>query len=120
MEIKKVYFHINGKPENTTTDMDVKDNYIMASLDYTKGAGYTWSIRPIGQYTVKSDDGDYLMNRLTVYILKNNEEIYKECLVPCKRSGKAKEREAIEMFDSNVLAAVKNRLGYDVEKEMIL
>ncbi len=115
--IKDVFFHINGKPENTTTDMNVKDNYIMASLDYTKGTGYTWSIRPIGQYTVKTDDGDYIMNRLTVYILKDNEEIYKEILVPCKRSGKAKEREATELFDSNVVSAITNRLGYDIEME---
>ena len=122
MEIKKVYFHINGKPENTTTDMNVKDNYIMASLDYTKGIGYTWSIRPIGQYTIYDDKyGNALMNVISFGLLSSMpKEIWRECLVKCGRRGKAKEREAIEIFDSNVLAAVKNRLGYDVEKEMIL
>lgn len=117
MSIKTIYFHIKGKPLNTTNDQNVTDNYIMASIDYTKGIGYTWSIRPIGQYTVHDDKyGDYVMNRLTVYVLKDNLEIWRECLVPTQRKGKAKEREAVELFDSNVLSAIKNRLGYDIEE----
>ena len=114
-QIKSNYFHIKGKQLNTTNDQNVTDNYILASLDYTKGIGYTWSIRPIGQYTVYTEDGDFLMNRLTVYILKDNKEIYKECLVGCKRSGKAKQKEAEELYDSNVISAITNRLGYEID-----
>ena len=117
MEIRKEYFHIKGKPLNTTGDPGVTDNYILATLDYTKGSGYTWSIRPIGQYTVKTDDGDFLMNRMTIYILKDNKEIYKECLVPCQRKGKVKQKEAEELFEGNVVAAIENRLGYKIDKE---
>lgn len=116
MNIKTMYFHIKGKPLNTINDQNVTDNYIMADLDYVKGRGYAWSIRPIGQYTAGDDKyGYYLMNRLTVYILKDNEEIYKEIIVPCSRRGKAKEREAIELFNCNVYSAIKHRLKYDVE-----
>ena len=116
MEIRKEYFHIKGKPLNTTGDPGVTDNYILATLDYTKGSGYTWSIRPIGQYTVKTDDGDFLMNRMTIYILKDNKEIYKECLVPCQRKGKVKQKEAEELFEGNVVAAITHRLGYEIDK----
>lgn len=118
MSIKTCYFHIKGKPDNTTRDQNVTDNYIMADLDYVKGRGYAWSIRPIGQYTAGNDKyGYYLMNRLTVYVLKDNKEIYKEILVPCSRRSKTKEREAIELFDSNVVSAIIHRLGYDVDLE---
>lgn len=118
MSIKTIYFHIKGKPFNTIQDQDVKDNYVMACLDYVKGKGYTWSIRPIGQYTIHDDKyGDIVMNRLTVYILRDNPEIYKELLVKCSRKGKAKEREAIELFDNNVRNAITHRLGYDIEEE---
>ena len=116
--IKTVYFHIKGKPFNTVNDQDVVDNYVMASLDYTKGIGYTWSIRPIGQYTIKDDKyGDCVMNRLTVYVLKDNPEIWRECLVPAQRKGKAKEREATEYFNSYVVSTIIHRLGYDIETE---
>lgn len=114
-QIKSNYFHIKGKPLNTTEDQNVTDNYILVSLDYTKGIGYTWSIRPIGQYTVYTEDGDFLMNRLTVYILKDNKEIYKECLISCKRPGKVKQKEAEELYDSNVISAITNRLGYEID-----
>lgn len=118
MSIKTIYFHIKGKPFNTIQDQGVKDNYVMACLDYVKGNGYTWSIRPIGQYTIHDDKyGDIVMNRLTVYILRDNPEIYKELLVECNRKGKTKEREAIELFDSNVRNVITCRLGYDIEEE---
>lgn len=115
-QIKVNYFHIKGKPYNTTNDQDVTDNYILATLDYTNGIGYTWSIRPIGQYTAGDDKYGYcLMNRMTVFLLKDNPEIYKECLVGCKRSGKAKQKEAEELYDSNVISAITNRLGYEID-----
>ena len=115
-QIKVNYFHIKGKPLNTTNDQNVTDNYILAALDYTKGVGYTWSIRPIGQYTAGDDKYGYcLMNRMTVFLLKDNPEIYKECLVGCKRPGKAKQKEAEELYDSNVISAITNRLGYEID-----
>ena len=118
MGVKTEYFHVKGTPLNTTTDMNVKKNYIMANLDYTKGKGYTWSIRPIGQYTIKDDKfGDAVMNVISFGLFSESpDEIYKECLVPCQRRGKAKEKEAIEYFDSNILSAITNRLGYDIER----
>lgn len=115
--IRKKYFHIKGKPVNTTENWNVVDNYILATLDYTKGRGYTWSMRPIGQYTTKTDEGSIIMNRMTVYVLKESKEIYKECLVPCKRQGKVKEKEAEELFEGNVVAAIENRLGYEIDEE---
>lgn len=116
MNIKTVYFHINGTPTNITDDCNVKDNYIMADLDYTKGKGYTWSIRPIGQYTIYDEKyGNAVMNRVTIHLNKNIPEIYDECLVSCNRRGKAKEREAIKLFNCNVYSAIKHRLKYDVE-----
>lgn len=115
--IREKYFHIKGKPVNTTEDQNVVDNYILATLDYTKGIGYTWSMRPIGQYTTKTDEGSIIMNRMTVYVLKESKEIYKECLVPCKRQGKVKEKEAEELFEGNVVAAIENRLGYEIDEE---
>lgn len=57
------------------------------------------------------------MNRLTIYVLKDNPEIWRECLVPTQRKGKAKEREATELFDSNVVSAIIHRFGYDIEME---
>lgn len=118
MSIKTVYFHIKGTPLNTTDDMHVKKNYMMANLDYTKGVGYTWSIRPIGQYTTRYDDGDILMNTISFGLFSETpDEIYRECLVKCQRKGKVKEREAIELFDSNVTSAIINRLGYDIDLE---
>ena len=115
-QIKSNYFHIKGKPLNTTNNQDVTDNYILASLDYTKGIGYTWSIRPIGQYTAGDDKYGYcLMNRMTVFLLKDNPEIYKECLVSCKRPGKVKQKEAEELYDSNIISAITNRLGYEID-----
>ena len=115
--IKEAYFHIKGTPTNETSDMSVKNNYIMANLEYVKGEGYTWSIRPIGQYTLYDDKyGNHVMNVISYGLLsKNNPEIWRECLVKCVRRGKAKEKEAVELFESNVICAIIYRLGYDIE-----
>lgn len=118
MAIKTLYAHIVGTPTDKTDDMNVKDNYIIATLDYTKGKGYTWSIRPIGQYTIyDAKYGNCVMNVISCGLFSTigqKPEIYRECLVECGRRGKAKEREAIELFDSNVFSAIKN-LGYETD-----
>ena len=121
--IKEAYFHIKGTPTKETTDMNIKRNYIMATLDYTKGKGYTWSMRPIGQHTVKDEKyGDAVMNVISYGLFSSiHPEIWRECLVECGRRGKAKEREAVELFEKNVVSAITDRLGYDIEidEEMI-
>lgn len=117
--IKEAYFHIKGTPTKETTDIGVKRNYIQAVLDYTKGKGYTWSIRPIGQYTVKDEEyGDAVMNVISYELFSSvHPEIWRECLVECGRRGKAKEREAMEYFETHVYSTIINRLGYDIDDE---
>lgn len=117
--IKEKYFHIKGTPDKTTTDNGVKRNYIYTTLEYIKGIGYTWSIRPTGRYTWKDEKyGDTVMNVISYGLLsKNNPEIWRECLIPCGRRSKLKEREAVELFDNNVVSAVTDRLGYTIDDE---
>lgn len=115
--IKELDFHIKGTPDYTTTDQHAK-NYINASLGYDKGKGYFWSIYREGRYTWHDDEyGDRVMRCFT---LGDKAPSLWEYLVPCNRAGKAREREAIELFESNVISAITHRLGYeidDVEKE---
>lgn len=118
--IREAYFHIKGTPTKETADMNERKNYVYAYLDYTKGKGYTWSIRPIGQHTYHDDIArkDFVMNVIAYGLFSNDfPEIYRECLVECGRRGKAREREAIELFDSNVVSAIIHRLGYNIDLE---
>lgn len=112
--IKEVFFHIKGTKDYTTTNQYVR-NYVRASLYYSKGRGYVWSIYRVGRYTWHDDEyGDMKMQCFT---LGDKAPSINECLLPCTRAGKAREREAVELFDSNVVSAITHRLGYDIEAE---
>jgi len=112
--IKDVYFHINGTPKQEEAFECVTDNYVHAYLLYVKGKGYCWSIHRCGKYIFHDDHTgeDVKMDSFKLY--DRSPSIY-ECLVPCNRAGKAREREAVELFDSNVFTAIRERLGYDTD-----
>ena len=112
--IREAYFHIKGTPTEETT-LQLNDNYVHAAIGYDKGKGYYWRISREGRFTVHDDVyGDHILHAFR--LCDPSPSLY-EFLVPCKRAGKAKEREAIELFDSNVVSAIIHRLGYDIELE---
>ena len=119
MSIITKYFHIKGTPTADTSDSGTHDNYIEAFLDYTKGKGYTWSIHPIGRYTIYDEKfGNAVMNAYSFGLFSEvgkKPEIYKECLVECNRRSKFKENLATVLFNQRVVEAVTDRLGYDIE-----
>lgn len=113
--IKQIYFHIKGTPKEDEVFETVTNNYVNAALGYDKGNGYYWRISRSGRYTIHTNEyGDYVMN--SFQLCDPAPSLY-ELLVPCKRAGKAREREAIELFDSNVVSAITDRLGYEIEME---
>lgn len=110
--IKEIYFHIKGTPHEDEVFETVTDNYVHAKVGYEKGKGYFWQINRSGRYTWQDGDINLILN---AFQLGDRAPFIHECLVPCGRAGKAKEREAIELFDSNVVSAIIHRLGYDIE-----
>ena len=115
--IKDLYFHIKGTPDKTATEREIKeDNYVWASLYYTKGEGYFWRIDTEKQYTWYDDHtGESIVMR--AYTLGRDKNWICEKLVPCKRQGKAKQKEAEVLFDAAVVAVITYRLGYEIDKE---
>ena len=111
MAIREMFFHIKGTPDKTTQDSRAR-NYISASLIYDKGHGYLWYIHRVGRYTWSDQYGDRVMQSYTIGDLAPS--IY-EYILPCTRAGKAREREAIELFDGSVVSAIIHRLGYEIE-----
>lgn len=113
--IKEKYFHIKGTPKEDEVFSTVTNNYVHAVLGYDKGKGYYWRISRSGKYTLRSNEyGDSVM---CCFRLSDPSPSLYELLVPCGRRGKAKEREAVELFDNNVVSAITDRLGYDIEEE---
>ena len=112
--IKDVYFHIKGTPKQNEVFKTVTDNYVSASLIYVKGKGYYWLIYRCGRYTLHNDcTGEDV--KMDNYTIGGSSQSMCECLLPCNRAGKTREREAIKIFDSNVFTTIRERLGYDTE-----
>lgn len=112
--IKEMFFHIKGTKDYTTTNQYAR-NYVRASLRYEKGEGYIWTIHRVGRYIWHDEKyGDVAMECFT---LGDKAPSLRECILSCTRAGKAREREAVELFDSNVVSAITHRLGYDIEAE---
>ena len=110
---RNVDYHIKGTPkENEIFDI-CADNYVRAVLGYDKGKGYYWRISRSGKYTLRMDGYDDTVMR--AFSLGDRSPSLYEILVPCNRAGKARQREAEELFDSNVVSAIIHRLGYDIE-----
>lgn len=111
--IKEVFFHIKGTKDYTTTSQYVR-NYVRASLRYEKGRGYVWYIHRVGRYTWHDEEyGDTVM---VCFTIGDKAPSLSECILPCTRAGKAREREAIKIFDSEVLDVI-HQLGYDIDEE---
>lgn len=111
--IKKMYFHIKGRPKQDEVFKCVTDNYVYAYLAYVKNTGYYLVIHRCGKYTFHDDytGEDVKMENYTVGDLQS---LY-ECLLPCNHAGKAREREAIKLFDSSIFTTIHERLGYDTD-----
>lgn len=110
---RNVDYHIKGTPTAEQAMTERQDNYVNAVLGYSKGKGYYWRISRMGKFTVSDEKyGDYI---LCSYRLCDPSPSIYEFLVSCNRAGKARQREAEELFDSNVVSAIIHRLGYDIE-----
>ena len=110
--IKECFFHIVGEPTAEETTRSTT-NYVGATLLYDKGKGYYMMINRCGRFTIHDEKyGNHILNSFT---LGDKAPYLYECVVPCARSGKAKERQAVELFDANVVDAVK-RLGYEIDE----
>ena len=113
--IKEKYFHIKGTPKEDEVFSTVTNNYVNAVLGYDKGKGYYWRISRSGKYTLRSNEyGDSVM---CCFRLSDPSPSLYELLVPCGRRSKAKEREAVELFDNNIVSAITDRLGYTIDDE---
>lgn len=111
--IKNQYFHICGmQTSKERTGVSGDPNYIMAGLYYDPKKGYYWDIRPVYLYTL---DGIEMVGM--VYDRKVATGSLSETLVSCSRQSKKKENEAIELFDSNVVAAIGHRLRYRIDTD---
>ena len=110
--IKELYYHIKGTPKvNETTNCN--NNYVAAWVSYDKGKGYFMNIRRYGRFTWHDDTyGDCVMQSFSLW---DDAPHLSECLVPCSRAGKARERDAIALFDARVQNAVAG-LGYEVDQ----
>lgn len=111
--IKEISFHIKGMPRENEVFHVCTNNYVNAVLGYDKGKGYYWRISRSGRYTMRGEGYDDTV--MCAFRLADPSPSLYEILVPCSRAGKAREREAIELFESNVVSAIVHRLGYDVE-----
>ncbi len=110
--IKQQYFHIAGMETAAQKNwIKGEPNYIQATLGYDSTKwGLYWDIRPVYKYMA----GDVEMVAAVIGCAVAT-PMLKETLVACKRFSKKKEAEAIELFDSNLLSAIQNRLKYRVE-----
>ena len=106
------YYHIKGTPKENEVFSTITNNYVEAVLGYDKGKGYFWRISREGRYTLRCEEGDFVM---CAFNIADKSPYLYEVLVPCARAGKARQRQAEELFDCNVVSAIKNRLGYDIE-----
>ena len=111
--IKETNYHIKGTPREDDAFETCTDNYVVAVLGYDKGNGYSWRICREGRYTLRSEGFDDVVMR-AFNLCDKSPSLY-EILVPCNRAGKARQRQAEELFDRNVVSTIKNRLGYDIE-----
>lgn len=111
--IKEMNFHIVGTPTESEVDHSITNNYVNAALGYSKGKGYYWRISRHGRFTVRDEQyGDHV---LCAFSFGDKAPSLYEIIVPCQRASKKREREAIELFESNVITAITHRLGYDIE-----
>lgn len=111
--IRENNYHIKGTPKENEIFKTCTNNYVNAVLGYDKGKGYYWRISRHGRYTMRGEGFDDTI--MCSFRLADPSPSLYEILVPCSRAGKAREREAIELFESNVVSAIVHRLGYDVE-----
>ena len=113
--IKDMYFHIKGTPKQNETFKHVTDNYVRASLVYNKGKGYYLLIYRCGKYMLHNDyTGEDV--KMESFSMGDRAPTLYECLVPCNRAGKAREREAVAVYISCVLETVY-MIGYDIDTE---
>lgn len=87
-------------------------NYIRASLNYDSVGGlcYFWDIRPVHKYMI--DGVEMVAEPFDLAVATPH---LKESLVRCGRKSSKKEAQAIELFDSNVISAITNRLKYRID-----
>ena len=111
--IREKYYHIKGTPRENEVFSTCTNNYVVAVLGYDKGKGYYWRISREGRYTLRSEGFDDVVMR--AFSMGDRAPSLYETLVPCGRAGKARQRQAEELFDCNVVSTIKNRLGYDIE-----
>ena len=111
--IRENHYHIKGTPMEDEVFKTCTDNYVVAVLGYDKGKGYYWRISREGRYTLRSEGFDDVVMR--AFSLGDRAPSLYEILVPCNRAGKTRQRQAEELFDINVVNAIKHRLGYEIE-----
>lgn len=110
--IKEVFFHIKGTKDYTTANQYSR-NYVRASLRYEKGEGYIWTIHRVGRYTWH--DKEYGDTVMACFTIGDKAPSLSECILPCTRAGKVRERMAIDMFDGNVVNTIR-MLGYEIDE----
>ena len=114
-ELRRVCFHIKGMDKASMRDgVTGNPNYVLATLNYTPKNGwcYYWRISPVYKYMV--DGVEFIAEPFGLSVATGS---LKESLVKCARKSKAKEAEACEYFDSNVVSAIIHRLKYNIELE---
>ena len=109
--LKELYFHINGTERVDEIKMgDTTQNYVEASVFYDKGGTslYTYKNYPRGYYiTVKKiGRGKDSCGYWTSHTLFANDG-GSILLFEVKRQSKTKDTEAIEYFNSNINAILK-------------
>lgn len=113
MRIKEKCYHLKGTPKESEVFKTITNNYLSTRVTYEKGRGYYMVISRMGKYTYDYGDGTVVME---AFRLADPSPHLFECLVPCTRAGKAREREAVKMFDENILSAI-TKLGYEIEED---
>lgn len=114
--IKDMYFHIKGTPKQEEVFSPVTDNYVRASLVYDKGKGYYLLINRCGKFMLHNDcTGEDV--KIESFSMGDRSPSLFECLVPCNRAGKAREREAFGIYISCVYETIY-MLGYDAYPEI--
>lgn len=110
--LKKQYFHICGmKTAAEKSGISGDPNYICAELLYNPQKGYYSDIRPVYKYML--EDVEMVGTPFGCSVAPG---MLSEILVPCNRQSKKAEKEAIEIYDRDLMSYI-SRLRYRVDEQ---